>query len=211
MSDFFKKIAVLLILKFLFTSSISLAEIVKKIEVGNERISDETIKMFSKTSIGDDVSENDLNDILKDVYESSFEDVKVSINNNILNIRVIENPLVENVEIKGPKAKKIKELIKKNLKIKARSSYNESFFKSDKKKIINELKEIGYFFSKVDVVIEELKDNKINLIYQIEMGEKAKIKKISFIGDKIYKDRKLRSVIVSEEYKFWKFISEKIS
>ena len=41
------------------------------------------------------------------------------------------------------------------------------------------------------------------------MGEKAKIKKISFIGDKIFKDRKLRSVIVSEEYKFWKFISGK--
>ena len=211
MSNFFKKIAVLLILKFIFTSSISFAEIIKKIEIqGNERISNETIKMFSKTSIGDDVSENDLNNILKDVYESSFfNDVKVSINNNILSIRVIENPLVENIEIKGPKAKKIKELLKKNLKIKARSSYNESFLKSDKKKIINDLKEIGYFFSKVDVVIEELKDNKINLIYQIEMGEKAKIKKISFIGDKIYKDRKLRSVIVSEEYKFWKFISGK--
>ena len=211
MSNFFKKIAVLLILKFIFTSSISFAEIIKKIEIqGNERISNETIKMFSKTSIGDDVSENDLNNILKDVYESSFfNDVKVSINNNILSIRVIENPLVENIEIKGPKAKKIKELLKKNLKIKARSSYNESFLKSDKKKIINDLKEIGYFFSKVDVVIEELKDNKVNLIYQIEMGEKAKIKKISFIGDKIYKDRKLRSVIVSEEYKFWKFISGK--
>ena len=45
--------------------------------------------------------------------QSFFKDVKVSINNNILNIRVIENPLVENIEIKGIKAKKIKELLKK--------------------------------------------------------------------------------------------------
>ena len=58
-------------------------------------------------------------------------------------------------------------------------------------------------------MIEKLTDNKINLIYNVEIGDKAKIKKISFIGDKIYKDRKLRSVIVSEEYKFWKFISGK--
>ena len=43
----------------------------------------------------------------------------------------------------------------------------------------------------------------------LKLGDKAKIKKISFIGDKIFKDRKLRSVIVSEEYKFWKFISGK--
>ena len=42
------------------------------------------------------------------------------------------------------------------------------------------------------------------------MGEKAKIQKISFIGNKIFKDRKLRRVIMSEEYKFWKFISGKI-
>ena len=58
-------------------------------------------------------------------------------------------------------------------------------------------------------MIEELSDNKINLIYNVEIGEKAKIRKISFVGDKIFKDRKLRSVIVSEEYKFWKFISGK--
>ena len=33
------------------------------------------------------------------------------------------------------------------------------------------------------------------------------INKISFIGDKKYKSRKLRTIIKSEEGKFWKFIS----
>ncbi len=211
MSNFFKKIIILSILIFISISSISFAEIVNKIEIqGNDRISDETIKMFSKINIGDDVNEKDLNDILKDIYNSSFfKDVRVSLSNNVLKIKVIENPLVENIEIEGPKAKKIVELLKKNLRIKARSSYDESLLKSDKKKMKNDLKEIGYYFSEVDVLIEDLGDNKVNLIYKIKMGDKAKIKKISFIGDKIYKDRKLRGVIVSEEYKFWKFISGK--
>ena len=39
------------------------------------------------------------------------------------------------------------------------------------------------------------------------MGTKSKIKKITFTGNKIFKDRKLRNIIISEEYKFWKFIS----
>jgi outer membrane protein insertion porin family len=43
----------------------------------------------------------------------------------------------------------------------------------------------------------------------LNLGKKAKIKKITFIGEKIFKDKKLRSVILSEEYKFWKFISGK--
>ena len=41
------------------------------------------------------------------------------------------------------------------------------------------------------------------------MGSKSKIKKISFTGNKIFKDNKLKSIIISEEYKFWKFISGK--
>ena len=49
----------------------------------------------------------------------------------------------------------------------------------------------------------------VSIDYKIDLGEKSKIGKISFIGDKIYKDSKLKSIIVSEEYKFWKFISGK--
>ncbi len=206
-------IRLLFFLTFFYFSfiSISLSEIVNKFQIeGNQRVSNETIKMFSGIIIGDDVSQSTLNDILKRIYDSNFFDnVNVSINNNILSIQVTESALIENVDIKGPKAKKIIKLLKKNLKLKARTSFNDILVKEDKNKIINDLKLLGYFFSKVDVVIETLNDNKVNLIYEIDMGEKAKIKKISFIGDKIFKDRKLRSIIVSEEYKFWKFISGK--
>ena len=50
---------------------------------------------------------------------------------------------------------------------------------------------------------------KNSLAINQDVYEKAKINKISFIGDKKFKDRKLRSIIISEEYKFWKFISGK--
>ena len=39
------------------------------------------------------------------------------------------------------------------------------------------------------------------------LGKKSKIKKITFIGNKVFKDKKLRNIITSTEYKFWKFIS----
>ena len=71
------------------------------------------------------------------------------------------------------------------------------------------MKNLGYYFSEIDISIENLQDNKINLTYNISLGEKAKIKKISFIGNKIFKDKKLKSIILSEEYKSWKFLSGK--
>ena len=199
------------LLIFFSIYSFSLAEIVKKIEInGNERVSSQSIEMFSKINVGDDIKKDDLNKILKNVYDSNFfSNVEVNFKDNTLIIFVEESSLVENVIIKGPKSKTLIKDLKKNLKVKSRTSYNEISFLEDKKNIIQDLKQRGYFFSEVDVIVENLSDNKINLIYNVEIGEKAKIKKISFIGNKIFKDRKLRSVIISEEYKFWKFISGK--
>ena len=210
MTNFKKKIIFFLII-FFSTSSILFAEVLKDIQIkGNKRVSDESIKMFSNTKIGDNINSNKLNEILKNIYDTNFfGDVRVSFKDSVLVIFVEENPLVESVIIKGPKSKTLIGELKKKLKVKSRSSYNETLFLTDKKNITESLKQKGYFFSNVEVIVEKLSDNKINLIYNIEMGDKAKIRKISFIGDKIFKDRKLRSVIVSEEYKFWKFISGK--
>ena len=68
---------------------------------------------------------------------------------------------------------------------------------------------MGYYFATIESFTEKQDDNKVNIINEIDLGEKAKISKISFIGNKLFKDRKLRSIIISEEYKFWKIISGK--
>ena len=71
------------------------------------------------------------------------------------------------------------------------------------------LKDEGYYFSSIISSYQDLGDNKIDLLYKIDLGEKSKISKISFIGDKKVKDSTLRNIILSEEYRFWKFISGK--
>ena len=55
--------------------------------------------------------------------------------------------------------------------------------------------------------INQNSNNTIDLVYDFNLGEIAKIKKIKFIGNKIFKDRVLRNIILSEESKFWKFIT----
>ena len=187
------------------------AEIVSKILIeGNNRISPETIKMFSGVSKNDDLSENDLNLILKNLYDSNFfELVSIKLENNTLTIDVKENPIIQNINYEGIKSDNLLSNLKKNVILKSRSSFNEIILKKDKERITNFLKNLGYYFSEIDISIENLQDNKIDLTYNISLGEKAKIKKISFIGNKIFKDRKLLNIILSEEYKSWKFLSGK--
>ena len=81
--------------------------------------------------------------------------------------------------------------------------------KSDEKVITNILRSNGYYFAEVNPKIKSNPNNTVDLIYDVILGEKALITNIKFIGDKKIKDKKLRSVIVSEEAKFWKFISQK--
>ena len=147
-----KKIIFIIVFIFYSICSISLAEIVKDIQVkGNERVSEKSIKMFSKIKIGDDINNDNLNEILKNVYESNFfKNVSVSFENNLLTIFVEESSLVESVIIKGPKSKTLISDLKKNLKVKSRSSYNEIQLINDKKEIIKLLQERGFFFAKVD-------------------------------------------------------------
>ena len=122
-------------------------------------------------------------------------------------INVEEFPLIQNIEYEGIKAKKITNEIKKDLNLKNRSSFNKFLLEKDIDIIKKKLRLFGYFFPTVDTYLEELDDNLVSIKYKIDIGEKAKIKKISFIGNKIFKDKKLKSVIVSEESKFWKFIT----
>ena len=180
----------------------SIAETFKDVEInGNKRISDKSILMFS------DIPENK---ILKNLYNTGFfEDVKINLINNNLVIQVNENPIIQSVIIKGIKAKKITKAIDDVIILKDRSSFNINSAKKDEISILNLFKKLGFYFTKIDTSIEDIGDNKINLIYNIEKGNKSKISKISFTGNKIFKDSKLKSVIISEEYRFWKIISGK--
>ena len=202
----------LLILFFIFGfNKISYSDVVKGFDIiGNDRISEETIIMFSKISIKDEIDSEKLNETLKNLYNTNFFDfVSVNIENNILQIQVKENPIIEKINFEGLKSKRIIDLIKSSIALKSRSSYNELIFKNDEENIRSILKELGYYFPNIETYIEELQNNKVNITYVFDLGEKAKIKKISFIGDKKFKDKKLKSIIVSEESKFWKFITNK--
>ena len=196
---------------FILISTKSYSDTLDKISIsGNIRISDETIFTFLPIKINDQISINQINEITKLLYETSFfKDISVELLGNELKISVIENPIIQNVSYNGIKSDSLKEFITKNLKLMDRSFYVDLHVKQDSNKILDNLKKKGYYFSQITPKIENLEDNKINLIYDIFLGDKAKINKISFIGNKIFKDRVLKNIILSEEYKFWKFISGK--
>ena len=191
----------------LFTSNL-IADSVKILIEGNKRIDPETIKIYGEVGDKDDYSTQDINNILKNLYDTDFfEDINISFENKVLKINVTEYPVISKLEFEGEPANKIIKSIKERIF----SSVNGPFIKNriteDVNAIQNGYKFLGYHNANVEPRIENLTDNKINLLFVIDRGEKLKIGKINFIGDKKVKERRLRDIIVSEEYKFWKVLS----
>ena len=207
-----KKIFISIILFFIFLSAHSHAEVVKKIEIkGNERISAETITIFGDISVGKNYEISDINSLIKKLYDTTFfSNISVVVKNNILSVTVKENPIINSITFEGEKAKKYKEKIRELLLLREKSSFVENNIKSDINLIKDFYRSIGYYFVKIDVEIAKLEKNRINISYLIDKGEKAKIVKIYFLGDKKIREKKLRDIITSQESGWWKFISRSV-
>ncbi|WP_075482699.1 outer membrane protein assembly factor BamA [Candidatus Pelagibacter communis] len=199
----------LLILNLFFSSAI--ADVINKIEVkNNNRISEQSIITFGGIKLGSDYSETDLNRILSELYDTNFfSDIKFKVVDDTLIVTVKERKIIQKIILNGVKAEKTKNLILKNLNLKEKSPYEEFLAKQDVKKIKTSLYQSGYYFSEVEAVLKVNNNETVDIIYNLDLGKKALIKNIIFTGDRYYKDKKLRNIIVSEESKFWKFVTNK--
>ena len=198
-----------LIVSFTLTAK---AEVVKDIIVNNnDRISLNTIKTYGSIETGVDYTPDELNNILRNLYETNFfQDVSLKIEKNILIINVVENKLIQTININGIRSAKIEEAVRGILNLRAKAPFVESEVEKDLIRIKTSLSIEGYYFSNVTIDIDENTNNTVNLNFNIDLGDKVRISKIEFTGDKIVKDRTLRNLITIEESKFWKFLSKKI-
>ena len=185
------------------------AEIIKDFIInGNDRVADETIIIFSKLNVGDEVTQQNLNDTLKELYQTNyFENISINFIDGIVNINVKENPIIQSVLINGIEKDSILEKIKTITSKVEKYPFVESEINDQINLLKNILKSYGYYFVKLETSIQQNLNNSVNLIYDFKLGDIAKIKKINFIGDKIFRDNTLRNVILSEETKFWKFLT----
>ena len=206
----FKKICIsLLLIFFIFNNAI--AEVIKSIKVdGNKNINTDTIILFSGLRIGSDINQIELNESVKLLYETDFfKDIKVKFENSNLTFTVSENLIIQNLIITGIKRKPVQKLLYKEIALKDSSPFIESKAIADVVRIKKILQSVGYYFTKVDSFITENLNGTVNLTFDIALGKKSYIDEILFIGDKKIKSGKLSNIIASEEYKFWKILSNK--
>ena len=208
-----KKLTFNIFFLYFILISFCLGEVYNDIIIkGNKRISKSTIIVLGNINLNQNLDKNDLNNIVKSLYDTNFfKEISFETANNNLIINVIENPIISNIDINGIKNNSLLELITKNMSLKERMSFVDYVYSKDVDIIKNILFSNGYYFSKIQSKYNlNEKLNSVDITIDILLGEKAKINRISFLGDKKLKDKELLSVITSEEHRFWKFLSNRV-
>ena len=116
--------------------------------------------MFSSLNVGDNIVENDLNDALKKLYYTDyFKQVEILLDNQIVTIKVVENPIIQNVKIEGIDRDSIYEKINDIASKLEKYPFVENKVNEQVILLKNILKSYGYYFVKLETSINENSNN----------------------------------------------------
>tara|TARA_B100000989_G_scaffold105532_1_gene77340 strand:- start:8348 stop:10921 length:2574 start_codon:yes stop_codon:yes gene_type:complete len=179
--------------------------------VGLKNFSDRTVVTYSGLRQGQrlQVPGEEVSAILKKLWNLElFSDVNLYVtdinNGNIkLEINVDELPTLLNYKINGVKKSKA-ENFEKETELSEGKRLSESFLTNTKNYIENDLKKDGYLNSTVNIVStpDSIGSNRLNLNINVNKGERIKINNISFTGNEIFGDFKLKSKLKKTKKKF---------
>jgi outer membrane protein insertion porin family len=171
---------------------------------GNQRIEADAVKRVVKTKPGDVYNLEKLSADLKAIYAMGyFDDIQVLTETRpegkMVTFKVKEKPTLRSTRFSGISWAFDKEEIEEVITAKRGSILNINVIQNDMDRIIELYKDDNYYNVKVTYKISELKDNQADLEYIIDQGEKFKIEKIKFEGNKAFSDKKLKKQMSTKE------------
>ncbi len=112
-----------------------------------------------------------------------------------LDLEIVELPKLNEVKFVGVKKNKVEDLVKENSLTKGKI-VNENLLTTTRNYLETKYKKEGYFKTKVNIrTVADSTGNSVNMIVNIDKGEKIKISKIAFEGNEKISDQKLRKAM----------------
>ena len=186
----------------------SFAEQVQAIVIsGNSRVVTDYIESLLSAEVSKDYSQDKLNSDLKILYGTElFENITGSFENGVINIRVTENPLVENIIFSG-NSKLKEDVLLKEIISKKRSTFSQNKLNLDIQRITDLYYKSGYFAASVNYEIIKKDYNRLDIEFRIQEGKKTVIDNIIFLGNKNFAKGDLESQMLTKEAKWYRFFN----
>jgi outer membrane protein insertion porin family len=176
---------------------------------GTQRVETTTVLTYIALREGDPYDPAQIDQALKTLYATGlFSDVKDTFDpaTATLTIRVVENPIINQVVFEGNSKVSDKDLTKE-VEIKPRAVFTRAKVQADVQRIIELYRRDGKFAARVDPQIIQRPQNRVDLIFSIHEGDTTGVARINFVGNKVFDASTLKGQIATEESAWYKFLA----
>jgi len=182
--------------------------VIRSIQVqGNQRVEANTVASYLLFAPGDPYSEDRIDLSVKTLYATGlFADVLIEPRDGNVLIRVVENPIINRVILEGNKALKT-DKITDEIEAEPRSIFTRASVQSDVQRVIELYRQSGRFAATVEPKVVQQPQNRVDLIFEITEGPVTGVKRINFIGNNEFNDKRLRGEIATSQSSWFNFFS----
>ncbi|WCE68040.1 outer membrane protein assembly factor BamA [Sulfitobacter faviae] len=166
---------------------------------GNERIGDSAILRRAGIGRGQAVTGGQLNDAYQNLQNSGlFQSVSLEPQGGTLVITVVELPTLNRVSFEGNRRIK-DEMLAELIGSTERRVFNPSQAEQDAAAIAEAYSNEGRLSARVQPRIIRRGQNRVDLVFEIFEGDNVEIERLSFVGNRVYSDRRLRRVLGTKQ------------
>jgi outer membrane protein insertion porin family len=176
------------------------AATVSRIEVrGNTRVDAQTVRDNVGITPGKSFSNADIDAATKRLFATGlFSDVRITQSGGALVVTVNENQVVNQVIFQGNK--KIKDPALQNaVQLKPRAAFDQATLDADTEAVRAAYGNVGRSDATVNSRVMDLGEGRVNVVFEINEGDRTKIAAINFVGNQAFGNRRLRDVISTKK------------
>jgi len=189
------------------SATVAQAAVVSSIDVrGNQRVDAETIRNYLTIKPGRNFSSDDVDESVKRLFGTGlFSDVSVNQVGGTLVVQVAEYQIVNQVLFQGNK--KIKDTqLTNTVQLKPRGTFAPDQMEADVEAIRQAYSRVGRDDATVSARTIDLGDNRVNVVFEINEGDRTKIKSVNFVGNDAFSDRRLSEVVATKRSSILSFV-----
>ena len=173
---------------------------------GNRRVEADTVRSYFKVAPGERLDAAKIDAALKALYGTGlFQDVRINQSGGKLIVTVVEAPVVNKIAFEGNHRLKDEQLLQE-IQSKERGTLSRAAVQADVQRIIEIYQRNGRFDVSVLPKIIDRPNNRIDLVFEVNEGEKTGIKSLVFVGNNAYSAWRLKEVIKTSESTFLSFL-----
>lgn len=186
---------------------VALAQTARSIAVeGNRRVEADTIRSYFKPGPRGELDAMRIDEGLKALIATGlFQDVRINHSGGRIVVTVIENPVINRVAFEGNKKAKDEQIIAE-VQSKPRGTLSRPTVQADVQRIIEIYNRSGRFNVRVEPKIIELPNNRVDLVFEINEGEKTGVLTINFVGNVAYSSSRLKDIIKTTSSNWLSFL-----